>query len=86
MMTEAEIQALLPKRQKPALDVTFYRNLTNHWSMFGPTALVKKQGRGWIVDFCGHGHPTVYKTKREAMHWATKWVLETSSARLSRAV
>ncbi len=84
MMTEAEIQALLPKPKKPEVDITFYRDLTNHWSMFGEAALVKKLGKGWIVDFRGHGHPIVYKTKREAMHWATEWVLEVSRAGLNR--
>lgn len=85
MITEKEIAALMPKHTPAPLDQVFYRDLVNHWNFFGSPALVRKQGRGWITDFRGHGHPTVYRTKREAEAMATAWVLEVSRAGRHRA-
>jgi hypothetical protein len=63
----------------------FDRDLCNAWSMFGPASLVKKLGRGWITSFRGHGHPTVYKTKDEAIQMARAWVLEAGRRREGKA-
>ncbi len=82
-MSKDEIDALVrAAAPKPAtLDETFYRDLSNHWSMFGAAALVQKRGRGWTTSFRGNGHPTIFKTKREAMEMADAWVLESARKR-----
>jgi hypothetical protein len=51
---------------------------------FGCSALVKKLGRGWQVDFRGHGHPVIYKTKRQATEMASAWISEVCRAGLHR--
>lgn len=78
----AHIKALLPEYKLCALDQVFYRDLVNHWSMFGSPSLVQKRGRGWVTNFRDHGHPTIWKTKTKAMEMAGAWVLEVAAQRL----
>ena len=57
---------------------TEFRNLSNHWSMFGPSALVQKVASRWHLSaLCGN-HPGTFKTKREAMAAVDALVLERS--------
>lgn len=76
-MTRDELLALMPEDKPAPLDETFYRDLHNHWSTWGADGLVRKRGRGWVVEFRGHGHPTIFKTKREACDMANRWVMAT---------
>lgn len=77
-MTDAEVMELLPKHGKPALTPAFYRELVTCRLRFGASALVRKSGRGWVVDYRGHGQPCVWKTKAKAMEMAEAWVGEAS--------
>lgn len=80
-MTREEILALLPKDQPAELDSVFYRDLANHVNMFGPACICHKRGRGWAVEFRGHGFPVIFKTKREAIEKAQSWVTATHDLR-----
>jgi hypothetical protein len=61
-------------------DPDFDRDLVNHWTRFGPAALVQKRGRGWMTQFRNQGFPNPVKTKREAMDRATTWCLARARA------
>lgn len=53
---------------------TDIRDLRNHVHHFGSAAVVQKRGRQWWVSFREYGCPAPFKTKREAMEWASNWV------------
>jgi hypothetical protein len=55
------------------MNATDIRDLQNHVSHFGLYAVVRKLGAKWIVDFRGHGCPTLFKTRDEAAEWVQDW-------------
>lgn len=83
-MTKEELEALMPVEKPAELNTEFYRSLVNHTAMWGDDSIVKKLGRGWTVNFRGHGHPIIFKTKKEAVEMAGNWVLSVSRDGLNK--
>jgi hypothetical protein len=79
MMTDAEIQALMPPIHKPD-DATRERDAMNIWSMYGIDGCVSKIGRQWRAAQC-FGFPVLFKTKTAAYDACTAMVLECARRR-----
>ena len=83
-MNAQELAALMPAHTTK-LDYVFYRDLCNHWSMFGSYSCVRKLKAGkWLVEFRGHALPLVYKTREKAADAFSEWVLAVSSEGLNK--
>lgn len=57
------------------------RDLINHVMMFGNSAVVRKMGRKWFIDFRGFGFPCGFSTKKEAMEKVSDWTCMLSMKR-----
>lgn len=54
-------------------DAAFAKSFLNQYMMFGPSGMVRKLGRKFIVQWHGRGFDTVFATKEEAMLKARAW-------------
>jgi hypothetical protein len=54
-------------------DAAFAQNFLNQYLHFGPSGMVKKLGRKFIVEWDGRGFDTVFSTKDEAMQRVRLW-------------
>lgn len=61
------------------------RDIINHSMHFGYTALVRKIGRKWAVQFREFGFPDLLSTKTGAEERAAAWVRELSRQQRAEA-
>jgi hypothetical protein len=61
------------------------RDIINHVSHFGASAVVHKRGRKWFIDFRGFGFPNSFPTKWAAMEQVSNWVCALARVRAEDA-
>lgn len=50
------------------------QELLDSWLRFGAGHAVRKLGRGWVIECGSLSHPSVFRTRYEAVSALSRWV------------